>query len=255
MTSHSSRPFFRLACFFVLGTVFQFLPSGYGQANVSVVSGASSTLFSGATTATFNEINPSSYYGTGGTLLNPTTYYTTPISLANSSTNGTAKFSGTTAATSTAFGTFVSGSSSGQYGAPTGDTTTYASIGGARAGALTLTFSNTNINYFGLDWASPDSYNSVKLTFANGTMATYTPGTNSGGFVLLNGASDAYVNFTSSTPSNAITQVVLSSTSAAFELDNFSYGVVPEPSTWLAGGLTLLVGGISLARRFACVRA
>ena len=240
----SCRPF-TLACLAVLGTSFTLLPGGYGQAtvtmspvvtNASVTNGATTSV-SGATTANFNEVTPSTY--AGGT-------YTSPTSL-----NGTLMIANTTAAiagTPVTYGSFVTGSSSSQYGTPTNDTSPYLSLGGARAGSLTLTFSNAGINYFGLDWASPDSYNSVKLTFADGTTATYNPGTATGG-VTVPTATDQFVNFYSTTPSNAITQVVLASTSAAFELDNVAYGVVPEPATWAGGALLVGAAVLGLRRR------
>ena len=248
-----------LPCF-ALGTL-GWLSAAHGQANVTVTAGTAvansgvTTSVNGSTTATFNEITPASFYGTNGTSANPTSSYTSPTTLTNASTYGTVTIAGITPATASAVGSFVSGSSSGAYGTPTNDTSTYVAIGGsARPGPLTLTFSNAGTNYFGLDWASPDSYNSVMLTFANGATATYTPGTTNGGFNLAANASDSFVNFYSTTPSNAITQVQLSSSSAAFELDNVAFGVVPEPATWL-GGLGLVgAAGLTLRRR-SCVRA
>ena len=228
---------------------------GFGQATVTLATGQSTSSVSNATTATFNEVTPTSFYGTGGTVLAPTSTYTSPTSA-----NGTFTIAGVSlynAVTGTP-GSFVTGSSSGQYGTPTGDTTTYLSLGGARAGALTLTFSKGGATYFGLDWASPDTYNSVKLTFANGTTATYTPGTTNGGFNLTastpTNPNDTFVNFLA-TSSNAITQVQLSSTSAAFELDNIAYIAVPEPATWLAGvALVVAATWFGLRRRVPLAR-
>ena len=175
-----------LPCF-ALGTL-GWLSAAHGQANVTVTAGTAvansgvTTSVNGSTTATFNEITPASFYGTNGTSANPTSSYTSPTTLTNASTYGTVTIAGITPATASAVGSFVSGSSSGAYGTPTNDTSTYVAIGGsARPGPLTLTFSNAGTNYFGLDWASPDSYNSVMLTFANGATATYTPGTTNGG--------------------------------------------------------------------------
>ena len=202
-----------------------------GQATVTVTAGQTMSLRTGVSTATFSDVNP---------LVNIGTTYT----YASGGTNGSATFSGLTAGTAVTPGSFVSGSASG-YATPDANSGTYLAIGGTgRPGPISLTFSNASTNYLGLEWASPDSYNSVKLTFKDGTSTTYTPGS----FALATSASNSFVEFASSQP---IIGVSLASSMAAFELDNVAFGVVavPEPATWMAGGLILLSGVVVVRRR------
>lgn len=208
--------------------------SGYGQATVTVNNGAAMSLRTGVSMATFADVTPTTFAGT--------TYTFTP----SSGTNGTANFSGLTASTVLSqgnLGSFVTSSVPGQYTTPDANSGTFLAVGGSqRPGPVSLTFSNAGINYLGLEWATPDATNSLTLTFKNGTSTTYTPGS----FALAVGTTNSFVEFTSTSP---ITRVSFASSAPAFELDNVTFGVVPEPATWMSGGLVLLAGGVVVMRR------
>ena len=137
-------------------------------------------------------------------------------------------------------GSVVSGSQANVYLEPTNDTSHYLTTG-----ASSLSASLGSFDYFGLDWGSIDSYNSITLLGSNGVNQTYT-GTqiaNLDGF-QPDGATSIYVNFFD-TPGSSWTGVQLSSTQNAFETDNWAYGNVspaPEPGTigmMTAGGLLM----------------
>ncbi|MBX3744332.1 MAG: hypothetical protein KF833_03405 [Verrucomicrobiae bacterium] len=116
-------------------------------------------------------------------------------------------------------------------------------------GSITFTFDKDH-TYLGLVWGSTDDYNT--LTFydsANNVIGSVIPGTttgmpNAGGAQGINGT--YYVNITSDT---AFRKVVATSGEFAFEMDNFA--VVPEPSTYIAGGLALLPLLLGLRSRLA----
>jgi len=120
---------------------------------------------------------------------------------------------------------------------PKGDTSQYLAIGIKPAGSGTLTIDGLKLTYFGFYWGSIDSYN--KIQFYTGTTldATFT-----GCQIVACGSSpntgqDKYVNFTAA--GGDITKVVMGTSQAAFEVDNFAVLVdkgsvkpVPEVSTW-----------------------
>ena len=132
------------------------------------------------------------------------------------------------------------------------DTTTYltsGSDGNVNGASITFSF-NHGQNYFGLLWGSVDDYNT--LTFYNGATPLgslsgsdigYTGPNGSQGNQAANGT--VYVNIVSSVD---FTKVVATSSQYAFEFDNVAYGVVPEPTTILAGALMLLPFGASAVR-------
>jgi hypothetical protein len=127
---------------------------------------------------------------------------------------------------------FVTGSVGGQYAAPFGDTTTFASVGTLTAPASSTLVLSGSYNYVGLYWGSIDGYNSLIVTDASGDhvidAANYAS-------VLTppNGDQGAdgslYINIFSD---SAITQLRFTSTQAAFEFDNLTVAAVPEASTW-----------------------
>jgi hypothetical protein len=130
----------------------------------------------------------------------------------------------------------VSGSATGQYQSPAFDTSRYLAIGTNNQPA-SVTISGLKLTYLGFDWGSIDSYNSVVLTLSDGSTKTFT-----GCGILTtpcvqNSGQDQYVNF--NVTGGDITQVVLSTTFAALEVDNFAVTAltgtppVPEASTWL----------------------
>src|ERR1017187_4539846 len=112
---------------------------------------------------------------------------------------------------------FVQGNVPGQWATPVGDSTTFLTIGsGDRPSTVTISFS-TPVSYFGLYLGSPDSYNSISFYDQAGPIGSYA------GNQLINPGNgnqsiSDYVNFYAS--GGKITQIVMSSTSPAFETDN-----------------------------------
>jgi hypothetical protein len=132
---------------------------------------------------------------------------------------------------------------------PQNDTSDYLTTG---TSFVTINLAATPVNYFGLDWGTVDTYNTIAFTEANGTVDTFT-GTQAAAAANIpaNGTTDAYVNFLAN-PGTTLKSVTLSSSNFAFESDNISYGNVaatPEPATWsmLAAGLG--VAGLLIRRR------
>jgi hypothetical protein len=180
----------------------------------------------------------------------------TDVGLAISGTNLTTEtfnsFSaGTTANFVNSFATFSTvgakietGSSAGQFAAPslsggTPDLTPYLSVFGGTT--QTITFTGGTAVALGLYVGSLDEYNSITFKFASGPDQTFTGnqiaaatgmntthpntvGAQSNGFLLFSGL-------------GAFTSVVLSSSQNSFEVDNIAFYSeiapgVPETSTW-----------------------
>lgn len=151
--------------------------------------------------------------------------------------SGLTSFYGTTYNFDTSFaaisaGNLETGSSSGQYAAPNGDSTQYYTVGSfitPQTATLTL---GGNSNYLGLLWGSVDDYNSITLHLANGGTEVISSSTQP----LLNPANGnqgpggtSYVNIYAS---DYITSIDFLSGKAAFEFDNVTVAAVPEPATW-----------------------
>ncbi len=153
--------------------------------------------------------------------------------------SGTTSAFGTTYNFDTTFATWsvpapisVSSSLSGEYAAPFGDTTQYASVGTNPSPQTTTLTLPGFTNYIGLFWGSIDTYNNIQITDESGAVYNI----NSTNFVQLSPSNGdqgvdgtKYVNIFSSI---GITNVVFSSESKAFEFDNLTVTAVPEPSTW-----------------------
>ncbi|MDE2602079.1 MAG: VCBS domain-containing protein, partial [Bradyrhizobium sp.] len=112
------------------------------------------------------------------------------------------------------------------------DTTNYLSIGAG--GSETITFT-TEQNQFGLYWGSVDSYN--KISFYNGSVLVASYSGADVAPLFADGdrdsfSSNGYVEFAHLAP---FTQVVLTSSSNAFEVDNISAGY---SQVHLAGPIT-----------------
>ena len=126
----------------------------------------------------------------------------------------------------------TTGSLSGQYATPFGDSTQFASVGTTVTPSTSTVLLGGSFNYVGLYWGSIDTYNRLTITDASGDheVSSATFGT------ILNpavGAQDAagslYINiFTDS----AITKLTFFSGDKAFEFDNLTVAAVPEASTW-----------------------
>jgi hypothetical protein len=152
----------------------------------------------------------------------------------------------------------VSGSVDGKYSAPGGvdgtnkDATKYMTVpqpnDADHIGSVLVTNLGGFYNYFGLWWGSIDEYNT--LTFYNGVNVVLTV---TGADVIAASAtygdqiafgSNRYVNFLGLNPFDSFK---MSSTQFAFEADNMTIGVVPEPTTMLLLGLGLL--GVAVIRK------
>ena len=153
---------------------------------------------------------------------------------------------------STSGGGIVIGTAQSYFVEPQNDTSAYLTTG---IGSVTINLSAAPVNYFGLDWGTVDTYNTIALTETNGTVDTFT-GTQAASVagIPANGSTDAYINFFG-TAGTSWKSVTFSSSIAAFESDNVSYGNVaatPEPSTWSMLAAGLCVSGLLLRRRRTC---
>jgi hypothetical protein len=144
----------------------------------------------------------------------------------------------------------VSGSLNLVYSQPANDTTHYAYTGSG--GSMTETFGAGGVNYFGLYWGSPDQYNTLTFTDTLGNTFVYGEGgTPIPEFTKVSGNIDSYVEFFDS--GNNWKSVTWTSSSAAFEFDNVTSGILaaPEPASifLLACGLVGIGAGAIRRRR------
>lgn len=153
--------------------------------------------------------------------------------------------------TGTGSGNFVSGTQSGQYAAPVGDTSTYLSVGpGSGNQAVTISLLSP-VNYFGFYSGSLDTYNLVQF-FLNGQLVDSFTGADINAVAFPTSPTDgnqdqaAYINYfpTLGDAQAFFDTVIYSSTSNAFETDNHSFGVaaipdnpLPEPGSVMLMGL------------------
>ena len=144
---------------------------------------------------------------------------------------------------------YVTGSLSGEYATPFGDSTRYATVGripSPQTTALTLTGFT---NYIGLFWGSIDTYNNIQITDESGAVYNI----NSSNFAQISPSNGdqgvdgtKYVKICSTI---GITNVVFSSQQKAFEFDNLTVTAVPEASTWAMMILGFLGVGFVAYRR------
>ena len=211
-----------------------------GAANASIITTVSPTG-APATGVTYESFNASALGSTGGT-----TASGIAVSFA-----GTAAVVNGSLTNNYAAPVFSNGNGAAFGNANGTDTTNYIAVGN---GSATLSFSTAQ-NFLGLLWGSVDSYNT--LTFYSGANGTGTVvGSVNGSNVVANAngnmtaSGTVYVDTTSTT---AFQSVVASSTKAAFEFDNVSFGTVavPEPVSMSLLGSALLGTGLvrKLARR------
>ena len=156
-------------------------------------------------------------------------------------------------------GSIVTGSLSGVYAAPYGesapDATNYLSVPNSDRTTSSVTAGLLNTyNYFGLWWGSVDAFNTLSF-YKDGSLtesfsgadvkfayATFGDQTSSG--------TNVYANFMDLGEFDTFT---LTSTSMAFEVDNIAVGnssPVPEPATMLLFGTGLVgVAGLRLRKK------
>ena len=125
------------------------------------------------------------------------------------------------------------GSVGGQNAQPFDDFTQYASIGTSDTPqTATLVLAAGFQNYVGLYWGSIDTYNLLKIHYADGTSESVTSVlfpilTPSNGDQTSLGSK--YVNIFTT---KDIASLTFYSESKAFEFDNLAVAAVPEASTW-----------------------
>jgi hypothetical protein len=125
------------------------------------------------------------------------------------------------------------------------DATQYLTTG---TGSVTMAFAQKQL-YLGLLWGSVDDYNTLELFNGAVSVGTVIPGTTTGMPSKGGNQSAAgtlYVNIFSTLQFD---RVVATSSSNAFEFDNVSFNVVPEPSTYVAGLLLALPVVVQGVRR------
>jgi hypothetical protein len=136
-----------------------------------------------------------------------------------------------------------------QSASPLGVTDKFLSVPNPISSGTAAFSLNGDFNYFGLFWGSVDTYNTLSFWSNNSVVASFTGAQITP--LLANGAqanwtSNRYVNFFFN-GTDTFDEVRLRSTSYAFETDNHSFGVVPEPSAIALFGLGLF--GLAFAAR------
>ncbi len=133
---------------------------------------------------------------------------------------------------------------SGYSGTLPGDASHYLTVpGGAKA---TLT-SNRALTNFSLYMGSPDTYNSIRFIGDNGYDFTLSGAQISAGYVGQSWDWGQRINFNFGGAN--VKQIVLSSGSNSFEVDNFAVAAVPEPATWALMIMGFGSAGAMLRRR------
>jgi hypothetical protein len=150
--------------------------------------------------------------------------------------NGTSPFTG---------GGVVSGTTTGSYVAPAGDTSPYFAVGPSTSTPASLALSAINQLSFYL--GSIDTYNTISFDGLNQTFG----GASFGGTDSDTTRPSRQVTFYfSPAESAALTGLTLKSGSNAFELDNLIFGsAAPEPGTWAMMIVGFGAAGVALRRR------
>lgn len=154
--------------------------------------------------------------------------------------------------------TIVSGSLSGQYATPSGDTTSYltispqgSSVKGA-TGDVTLSFAHL-ADYFGLYWGSVDTYNFLDFYKGDTLLKTFsgTDVSNTAKGSWTGPSDNVFIDFFAG-QGESFDKVVMRSNGTAFETDNHAYREaksVPEPSITLGLAVVGLFGASTLRKR------
>lgn len=132
-----------------------------------------------------------------------------------------------------------------EYQSPANVVTDYAYVG---PGAQIIETFLTPVVYFGLYWGSPDSYNRITLTDAEGQQSSFAPGVGDLNGLTPDQTSPAYVEFFDNSDVAWISATFASS-APAFEFANVATANEPLPEP---GAITLCAAGlvvIGLKRR------
>ena len=151
-------------------------------------------------------------------------------------------------------GAVVNGTT-GNHAPPSGDTSNYYSVGPFDGTANGPTFSG-NFNYvhapaapllfyFGFNYSSPDTYNSVDIMLGNTVLQTFTGlqlATPLGFPADGDQRTSRYMNVVADNAGQYFDRVRFNSTLNAFETDNHAFAAIPEPETYamLLAGLGLM---------------
>ena len=151
-------------------------------------------------------------------------------------------------ATYSGSGNLACGSVAGNYATPAGDSTVYLTVpdtGLGKSGTVDVTLSAGlgPLNYFGLYWGSIDAYNSI--TFLKGGVSVAS--------VVLNPSEpgltrNRYVNVVLDA-GQTYDSIKVTSTNAAFESDNHTFGYVTVPEPGSLGLLAAGLAGVAAVRR------
>ena len=131
----------------------------------------------------------------------------------------------------------------GYSGTLPNNNTHYLTIPGNATATLT---SLSGFKAFSLYMGSPDTYNSIRF-IGDGFDQTLTGGQLTEGNTCQQWIWGARVNFDFG--GAKVNQVVLSSSSNSFEVDNFAVAAVPEPATWAMMIMGFGLAGALLRRR------
>lgn len=125
-----------------------------------------------------------------------------------------------------------------------GDPTHYLTVPGGAKATLTSTRALTS---FSLYMGSPDTYNSIRFIGDNGYDFTLSGAQISAGYVGQSWDWGQRINFNFGGAN--VKQIVLSSGSNSFEVDNFAVAAVPEPGAWALMIMGFGSAGAMLRRR------
>lgn len=113
-----------------------------------------------------------------------------------------------------------------------------------QGGTAVLSLAGLNWTNLSFDWGTPDSYNSVILTFVSGATQVFDP-QNIFGTPFPARDQNRRIAFNSS---EVISSIGFTSLARSFEVDNVA-GAVPEPGAWMLMILGLGAVGFAMRRR------
>lgn len=156
-------------------------------------------------------------------------------------------------------GLVTTGSSNGIRAQPFGSTGNYWAVGPSDGSPGILDLSTIgdifNVSFL---WGSVDAYNTIEFLGAGGVVLASFTGSDI--FNPANGSQtdpnlNPLVRFDlTGSDVGALTQLRLTSTSNAFETDNFTINAVPEPATWALMMLGFGAIGFGMRRRHSVAR-